>query len=279
MSRVRVGLAVLLLVAPALAGCASDSEAPALTTLAMGTLEGTVVDASLAPLPGAVVSVDGANATTTADATGLFRLVVPPGEYLVLATAAGHRGGALRAAPGPGETAKLQFMLAALPTLSPDVQVQEGHGLLSCGGAFFVGEQEEHLACGSQDPNQRTSVEFTAGSLHGLEGAVVEVVWEPTTQAATMLGISVWSTSGEGEEFLAYGEMASPAALTIPGRVLAENVSPGRPLRVEVTPTGSLTDEEANLDAGLALQQPFAVYVSMFYHQPPPAGYSVLQAS
>ena len=49
-------------------------------------------------------------------------------------------------------------------------------------------------------------------------------------------------------------------------------------LVTHVTPAGSLTDEEAALDAGVALQQPFALYASFFYNAPPTPGYTVVKS-
>lgn len=279
MNRLNRAAVLALLVAPLLAGCASDEPAVSLETLSLGIIAGTVTDAALTPLEGAVVRIDGANESATTDASGAFALRVPPGEYLVLASYDAHRGGALRAAPGPGETARLAFTLAALPTERPEVVVAEQHGLISCGATVGLADQETDAACGGSDPNQRTSLRFGIDATHGLSGAVIEVAWEPSTEAAGRLRVLVSTGEGEAATLLAASEGDGHVLISLPARVLEGALAPGATLDIQVAPTGSLTDEEAGIDAGAAFQQPFAAYLSMFYHQAQPTGYSVLQAS
>lgn len=269
----------LLVVASAmLAGCASEEQGVALDALELGSVEGVVTDPGLRPLAGATVRVDGRNESATTDASGAYLLHVPPGEHLLLASMDGYKGGALRTNAQAGISSRLDFALAPVPTIAPSIRPAEAHGLLSCGAALYAGEQEHRYDCGGSDPNAKASVEFGVDELHGLEGAVVEVVWTPTTQLTSMLAVAVWSGEGEAAEFLGYVEAPGPINLPIPQRVLVDSLVAGVPLRVEISPTGSLTDEEAGADGGAALQQPFTVYLSLFYHAAPPAGYSVLEA-
>lgn len=268
----------LMLVAAALAGCAGDEGAVSLESLSLGTIAGTVTDIGLTPLAGATVRIDGQNDTATTDAAGSFTLRVPPGEYLVLASYAGHRGGALRAAPGAGETARLAFTLAALPREAPEIVVAEQHGLISCGATLIAAEQEQAVACGGSDPNQRTLVAFPVQQTAGLSGLVVEVVWEANTQASGWLHVLVTTGEGETQSFIAEttgGE--GHIVISVPGRVLEGVLVAGDTLSVEVAPTGSLTDDEAGLDGGVVFQQAFTVYTSLFYHQTQPTGYTVLK--
>lgn len=279
MRRAVVLAALLLPVSAMLAGCASSDETVALESLSLGTIEGTVVDAGLKPLEGASVRIDGRNDSATTDATGAFTLRLPPGEYLVLATMDGHRGGALRAAPGPGATARLAFTLSPLPTQSPDVQVFEQHGLFSCGARVIVAEEANAMNCGGNDPNQRVTVSFPVGDTYGLSGAVVEVVWEPHSEAASWMEASVGSGAGESATPLAQTSAGSPIVISIPQRVLAPALSPGGSIAVTVAPTGSLTDDEAGVDGGVVVQQPFTVYLSLFYHAAQPTGYTVTRTA
>lgn len=273
-------LGLVLVAAPLLAGCTSDEPGVTLETLSLGTISGVVTDVGLKPLEGASVRLDGVNETVTTDATGAFSLRVQPAEYLVLASFEGHRGGALRAAPGAGETARLSFVLAPLPQEEPEVLVAEQHGLLSCGATLVVAEDSNSVACGGSDPNQRARVAFAVGQTHGLSGAVVEVTWEAHTATASWFDVTVSTGEAEAATILAKSEGdGGHVTISLPARVLEGAVTAGGTIGVEVAPTGSLTDEEAGIDAGAVFQQPFTVYLSLFYHHAQPGGYSVLQAS
>lgn len=272
----RAALGLVLLAPLLLAGCASDEPAVALETLSLGTITGTVTDGSLKPLAGAEVRLDGANETTRTDEAGSFSLRATPGEYLVLASLDGYRGGALRASPGPGETARLAFVLAPIPTQTPEVVVAEQHGLLSCGATVVVAEEEHDAACGGSDPNARSRVAFPVDATDGLMGAVVEVEWDAHTELAGWFDVTVTTGEGDAATFLGASEGDGRVTISIPGRVLEGAVRAGSVLAVEVAPTGSMTDEEAGIDAGAVFQQPFVVYLSLFYHQVQPTGYTVV---
>lgn len=262
-----VGASLALL----LAGCTSGESAQQASTQT-GVVEGVVTDPSLAPLPGALVRVDGTPLAATTDASGAFRFALPPGEHLLLATKEGHRGEALRARPeAGGAPVKLGFVLAPLPSQAPSVDVVEAHGLISCAVAVVQGTEATSVNCGSNDPNERKQLAFAMPRTPGLTGIVVELVWTPSTKASTWLNLVLLS----GDEPIASSEGTEHISLLLPERVLAETMQAGGDLFVVVEPAGSFTDEEAALDATADLQQPFAVYVSAFYHAPAPAGYSV----
>lgn len=264
-----------ILLAAALAGCTGGEEGPALATVALGRIHGTVTDAALNPLAGAQVRVDGTETQATTDATGAFELTLPEGEYLVLASAPGHRGSAQRAMAVASSPAALAFALPPIPTERPSVEVSEGQGLLACRALVEQGRERHDAPCGTNDPNERAALAFPLGDLHGLEGVVVELSWTPSTAAAGRLLLSV-SAGADDASPLATAEGAGHAAVTLPARILEPLLAAGGELVVTASPAGSFTDDEAGLDAGVALQQPFAVYVSVFRHAAPPAGYSIL---
>ena len=272
----RALLVAALVLAASLAGCARDEGGVELQEAAMGRIEGVVTDASLAPLAGARVRVDGLPQEALADAAGAFALDVPAGEHLVLASAEGHRGQAQRASPQPGQAARLEFVLPPLPREAPHVEQTEAHGLLSCRALVEQGAQRSSLSCGGQDPNERAAHAFPVSSLEGLEGVVVELAWEPATDAASVLELRVLADAGGEPALLAAATGERHVKVVLPSAALAQGLPPGAGLLVEVEPAGSLTDEEAGVDAALVVQQPFAVYVSLFYRAPPPGGYTVL---
>lgn len=262
-------LAVLLL-----AGCTTPENAQT-ASVQLGVIQGTVTDPGLSPVRGASVVLDGANKTAITDESGAFKFEVQPNEYLVLATSPGYRGEALRARPEGGASVKLAFVLTPLPSQSPTIDVSEAHGLLSCALALKQSTGESSYACGGQDPNERKTLAFPVPSMAGLESVVIELVWDPTSKGANMLWLTLYTGDGEGARVLAKGEGSERVSLLMPRRVIEDAALMGQDLRALVEPAGSLTDEEAALDAGFTFQQPFTVYASLFYHAAAPSGYAV----
>jgi hypothetical protein len=148
-------------------------------------------------------------------------------------------------------------------------------GLLSCAAAVKDRQGETVGTCGSQDPNERKELKFAAPSPAGLEGIVVELSWTATTPGSKSLALELIANG----ESLAKAEGAEHVSLVLPLRVLQEGLPPGTDVVARVAPAGSLTDEEAALDAGLDVQQPFTLYLSAFYHAPPPGGYAAAKPS
>lgn len=266
-SRLALGLALALLIA----GCASRDTATTASVSATGTLRGIVTDASLAPIVGASVRVEGpTHLTLTTDAAGSFAAQVAAAEYLVIVSAEGKRGEAQRAQVDAGGVAKLAFIVTPIPTEAPTVDVAEAHGLLSCSGAIVNGNRSTSVNCGSADPNQRASLKFPMGNLPpGLTAVVIEVDWQPTTQGTNVLELSL--LAGKQQEELGRTDGSKRMSIVIPASQLPAEGD----LVSVVSPTGSFTDEEAAVNGGFAFQQPFTVYASYFYHAAPPAGYIV----
>ncbi|HET6404008.1 MAG TPA: carboxypeptidase-like regulatory domain-containing protein [Candidatus Thermoplasmatota archaeon] len=253
-------------------GCTSDEAPTPTNAIAPGILSGVVTDAALIPLANANVSVEGMNASALTDATGAFRLELLPGEYVVLASHPDHKTGALRASVLSDQTATLAFQLDAVRRIVPRVEVAEAEGYLACTALLLASGERHALACGQNDPNERASVQFGVTSIDGLEAAVLELVWDARTDAARWLRVDATLVRGDESVGLGGVEGVSPLRLAIPGRLLDAGT-----LVVRASPTGSFTDEEAGVDAGLVLQQGFTVYASLFYHAPPAAGYTALQ--
>lgn len=262
---------MVLLVSVALAGCTKDEPAAQASAITPGILAGVVSDVGLTPLAGANVTVEGMNVSATTDAAGAFSFEVLPGEYVVLASLAEFKPGALRASVLSTQVSTLAFQLEAIPKLVPRIDVAEAQGYLACRALVIAAENREAIDCGERDPNERPGVEFGLASVDGLGGVVAEVAWEARTSGATILSVQAELVNGDDRVLLGVTEGTSPVSLPLPGRLLA----PGT-IVITVGPTGSFTDEEAGADGGLALQQPFTVYQSAFYHTTPPGGYSAI---
>lgn len=257
-----------------LSGCTVE-EAPAQTNaIAPGTLVGVVTDVALVPLAGVNVSVDGVNQSALTDAAGSFSFTLLPGEYLVFAAHAEHKTGAFRTNVLSDQTSTLAFQLEAIPRIVPRVDVAEAEGYLACAALVIQGGERRDVPCGGQDPNERSSVEFGITTTEGLEGVVVELAWGARTGAATTMRLEVALQAGESVVELGGAEGTSPIRLPISGRFFSIGT-----LVARASPAGSFTDDEAGADAGVALQQPFTVYASSFFHAEPPAGYTAIKAS
>lgn len=263
--------ALLLALALLAAGCTKEEPAVQQAAIAPGTLSGTVTDAALLPLAGAQVVVDGANLSATTDAAGSFSFELLPGEYVVLASHADFRDGALRASVMSAQTSTLAFQLTPIPRVVPYHEVQEAQGYIACAALVGQGEQRSTTDCGNNDPNDHPGVAFTMGTTDGLEAVVLELAWDARTDAAKSLRMDVTGRAGEETIALGSAEGTSPFSMQIPGRLLS-----GDTLTVTVSPGSGLTDEEAGLDAALVVQQPFGAYATLFYHEGAPGGYSAL---
>ena len=258
---------VALLVA--LSGCTGEGAPAQTNAIVPGVLAGVVTDAALVAIADANVSVEGTDLTARTDASGAFRIELLPGEYVVLASHADHKTGALRASVLSAQEATLAFQLDAIPRIVPRVDVAEANGYLACGALVATSGERRALACGERDPNERAAVELPLGPLDGLHAVVVELAWTARTDAARVLRLELELRQGADVVALGATEGASPVTVSVPARLLGPGI-----LVARAAPTGSFADEEAGADAGLVLQQPFTVYASSFYHDDPPAGYT-----
>jgi len=265
-------LASLVVLPALLAGCSdSGEELGAQSVQAPGHILGAVVDTGGAPLAGAIVTIVGSNLTATTDAAGAFAFRVEAGEHVLTANATGHFSQTLRANPRPGLNATLSFRLKAIPLVTPRIDTAEAAGYLSCAAVVEDGTTSSDLACGQDDPNHKPAVQFGIDTRDGLEALVIEVAWEPGTRGADALRIEVRASPDP--------DAAIVGAVTGAGGRARLQLAPdsvGETLVVSAKAAGSMLDEEAGRDVGLAVQQSFAVYLSLFYHQGVPSGYSVL---
>ncbi len=112
MRRLGPGAVVLLLMV--LAACSGSNGSPGLDT---GSIAGTVVDASGAPVAGASVSTDPTSATTQTGTTGTFTLSsIPIGAYTVSASKTGFQSAQLTAVGvAAGATNQVTITLAPSP--------------------------------------------------------------------------------------------------------------------------------------------------------------------
>lgn len=151
--------ALLLIVAILLGGClggstpaqpqGTESEAPivgpALVSDSQGGIEGTVIDATLLPIPNVVVHLRESsgdapalkNTTTALDGRFIFELV-DPGTYRVSTSAPGFGNVTQLVVVVAGEAAKVRLVLTELPSDEPYVALLIQNGIFNCGVAVIA---------------------------------------------------------------------------------------------------------------------------------------------
>lgn len=273
-------LLVALLVTASLAGCTSEEEGPALAAVQTAKLSGTVTTIALEPLADARVLVPDSPYETRTDTTGRFEFVLPLGEYVVITDLADYINAAQRARLD-GPDVSLAFQLKPKPTEAPGQRTYEAHGLYSCGATVKTGDSHgddssQTFDCGSSDPNARESLDFFLEPEPGISGLVIELSWEPVSDAGRAFHLHAFQMNGETPEEIGETEGLGYARIVVPETAAQIRFSEGGTLRATAVPAGSFLDEESPADVGLVFQQPFAVYVTVFTNAPPPPAFSVI---
>ncbi len=280
-----IALALLLV---ALAGCVEDAgdgeatpeaEAPDGVEEPSGdeALSGWVFDPALAPVVGAHVAVPALNVSTTADEQGRYAFDgLPTDEVLVLVVQAdGFKPSSKSVTLVPETAMRLNFTLAPVPVEVAYAQKLSFNGLVGCGGVLKVNNQGSDLECGTSAAVDERAWEFPVDA--DVAGIVVEVVWEPGTPAAEHLNLTVETVGfGNFDEVLAGTEGASVLRGQVNAFQSQRFYSDGGIVRVTVDPGRNTADDETGTGVGFAVQQPFEAFATVFYVEPPPPGYSIV---
>lgn len=274
---IRNVLAALALTAGLLAGCTDEAPPADDTPVAEGpALSGFVFDAALRPLSGATVDVVAANASAPTDADGRYRFQQIPRDtaLLVTVTLEGYITASKSVSVPADAGLRLNFTLEAVPIDEPYLEVLKFEGFLPCQVRIGQDDGGSTTECGAVLGQERLDVwEFSVGP--GVAGIVVEVAWEPSTAAATILNATV-ETVGYGDADTILAQVEGPSVLRAQvAEAYASRFYPeGGIVRLTVS-IGSDADEEAGTSAGAAVDQDFQAFATVFYHAPPPATYSV----
>jgi hypothetical protein len=278
----RVLAAACAVLALALAGCSgdggndgSDGDNTTRTPRPDGpVLQGWVFDAAVRPLAGVSVAVlEQADAVVQTNADGHYVFdVLPTGQPLIVAASlAAYEPQTKGVTLHVDLPTRLNFTLARVPAAQPFHQVIPFAGFLSCQAAVVVGEDTEIVQeCGSGD---ESTFRFTADP--GLAGVVVEVAWTEAQPLAASLHAALF-----------IGEDAEPTTELVGGSILRlqvaeqtarDRLANGGDMSVQVRVLPNTDENEAGVGAGVALNQDFQVFASLFYVAPPDATYSVAQ--
>lgn len=295
-----LALAAALLVAGCAGPGADDegtSDATAPTTM---SIIGLVQDEDLAAVPGATVEVRMQNLTTTTDAAGGFRFEgLLLSAYLVDVHAEGFENATLTAVPTTGANASLNFVLAKPASLQPSFAITHFEGIYQCAfEALIIPGSCDVLLEETQtglSPFSDTStfqlglaphwqavaidVDFDLSTSPGLEGLrlVVRGV-DDSDQLNAYRQYGRFSGADPFTATLTVGETYTDGDAPVPGNLTALELvvyPQGHGYHQACEPTGQFG---CFLGAGAAIDVTFDLYVTVFYNQPAPDGYSLLTA-
>lgn len=298
--RHRAAFALLAMAVVLLAGC-SDSPASRLpaptanpTTMA---IVGLVQDEGFVPVPGASVALRLVGRTTTTDAQGNFRFDgLAPSAYLVDVNATGFEAATLTAEPSATSNASLNFILRKPPSLQPSISVEHYRGILQCafealiispscdsavadppvgGPRVFNDTSSFELGVNPRWGTVVADVAFDAGANPGLDGLRLVV-----------RGVGDGDRLGDYQQFGRFNASHPFTVRLQPGGSYPDGTGPlpadTTLFRFEVYPQSygwhSTCDAgQCLLGAGAGADVTFDLYVSVFYNQQAPDGYTMLE--
>ena len=304
-------LAPLLLLASLLAGCSGGSPAEAepatdfsdlggQVTATTGLLRGVVVDERIIPVVGADVGLSGGkSANQTTDDQGRFLFSgLEPGTYFVQVRSKLHTAQQTSAEviAGEAEPKVVRVLVERLFKQDPYVVqvVREGFFQCSQAGAGLYASSNcvydpYKWALGSPSPTQPVdNVTTQQREWHsdvgaGWQSLVFEMEWAPTSQGTSAnMGIIVSTYKPERAGTHHFARLIGPSPLRgqIDVGVEHETASGVDPTKI---PAEGMTDmsyfvsvQQGDLGPGVAINQQFKLYLTMFHYGTPPEGWSII---
>jgi hypothetical protein len=306
-------LACLLLTASVMAGCAGGGspddeaadqlaeDAPEIeVTSTTGGIRGVVVDNAIRPIEGATVEVTSTDKKMVTSETGLFVFSgLEAGTYFIKASHPLYdvQQQNVEVVAGVAEPEPVKFLLTRVILANPYMTTEKFDGFIVCSaGHAQVGYSEEcgegagvpcldpSVPCGrvgGQDNNQ-VQYDFTVDNV-GLASIVVELAWEPTSDAGKEL-LTYVSTKWVCDPFCGgnvFADGGGPSPLLL--RAEADNGTIGdsefnttEPFTVFTWANPYAKDPTGTTDAPtLVLNQGFQVFVTKSYYLPLPEGWSL----
>lgn len=285
----------ILLFVTALAGCSGGGDVtpeavgPTSDPSETGSINGLVLDSELVAVAGAAVAIPTANLETTTDDDGRFVLdAVPTGTHNLFVNKLGYEALAKRVDVAAGQALSVEFTLTAVAVADPYTDVVPFAGYFECSYAALdvVWRGCGYPAHSTVFPDDVASADYTKES--GAQQIAHELEWESASLATGQnLDFSVVAQERSGCQWYANHFGESPLSILVTVGEKFEN--PESPY-----PTGSceddvIDDEDSALGVlvlasptyvndvavvGATIQQSFDGYVTLFYHQDAPAGYS-----
>lgn len=299
---VGAGLAVLLALAVALAGCGGkgapneDDSGPNEET--HGTIEGVVVDDESIPIGDALIAIKTVKVSplalrSRAGEDGSFRLEnIPAGRQTVEASKEGYNEASTSVTVVPGDTTPVRLVLTAKPSnvysktsLSPII----GHYDCAMESITHSGEcdYEVRNQTGQRLFQTKNNASFEVPANWG--GLLFELRWSMGTDLSSLEGVRFIIESQEepGGQFVRTSAQASPVRVAIKaGEVVAGSTlgyaMPQRGVQtwIKVLPQGKLEGAtcaaKCGFGAGAALNLEYEVFPTIFFGGPVDPEYSAL---
>lgn len=289
----RAAALVLFVVSLVVAGCsgqARPAETNASTAQGGGSVAGTVTDDSGLPIEAAEAAlVDAQNVTAQSAADGRFLLTgVAPGRHQLVVHKLGFSTGQRSIEVSDGQVLELEVTLVAVPRpLDTPPELRQGRGFISCSFTSNAFAPTVTQPCGWDDNNEPLYI-FDVDVTRGLVAVVSELVWTPTSGGTGQeLRLGLWRNpscevrcSQEDGKVYGYVNGHSPLRFAIgnmtePFRDGLESTKPTRLGAVALVRDPHPVAQDP-ADVALVWQQPVDFWVTIFYNQEAPAGYSAL---
>jgi hypothetical protein len=284
---VRAALLAGCILAAALAGCSGGTETPVDVPLGPGraVFAGVVVDEAIRPVAGAVVDVTDSGQETTTDDEGAFLLPVPVGSHAVEVRHAAFAP--LRQAIDVPEAGArgivLRFTFTASKAPYSTLAKYDGFVVCSLGVSLIFSEE-----CGEgvgtpagrfgKQGNNAIRYDFQSDS-PALKTVVVEQVWEPTSDAGREMLVLLrtnWTCEPAcGGDAVGEGSVQGPSPLLL--RVDEADLAAHLADPATVFTTYTLARNDVS-QVNVLLNQGFQLFVTLFYREPAPEGYSFVAA-
>lgn len=239
----------------ALAGCLGEpSDTPEDELPKPGAVEGRVLGETGEAIPQADVSLVASDMATVTGEDGSFEITgIQPGPLTLVASKPGHSTQTLKDHLEEGEQLQLEFRLIDAPSLDPYHTTILFRGSIQCGlpaGVECPGVE--------QDPNEHW---FRVDP--GLQGILYEMTWEsPTEGVDQSLRLEAAAASGH-----ACGETYD----AVTGQpVLGLHLEEGFPI------AGGHQCARVWPAEDPMFEQTYEVYVTLFYHEPMPEGFTAI---
>ncbi|HJQ94017.1 MAG TPA: carboxypeptidase-like regulatory domain-containing protein, partial [Candidatus Thermoplasmatota archaeon] len=250
-------LAALAVLALTLAGCSDgkgddDGATPQAGDDAIPMLHGYIFDAAIRPLEGATVKVLDTNSTAVTDADGFFGFDDLPVEQflVVVASLDGFVPGSKQVTLTADAPVRLNFTLEAVPVRTPYMQVDKHDLVVECQVGTVANGENSTFACGAGASEGEDYWDIAVAP--DLAGAVVEVYWEPTTDAAASIGARL-ETLELGQLNLILSEVVgtSPLRLSVPQLAAERYYASGGLMRLTVFAAPNADETEAGIGASV----------------------------
>jgi hypothetical protein len=309
---VRAFLAVWILAAVALAGCAEDDAGPTGAAQAERVLRGVVVDAAIRPLAGASIEAQGNGQTlnATTDQDGLFLVAgVQPGVYILTVSKPFYDTRQVSATvPENGEPALVKVDLSLTSGLVPFSNVASWEGFLECSATIgnwcgianlypCIVQSQVGQPCSrvSNDQSFNFQQEFFTDLNRAPDWLQFESYWESTQSVSSNMAIRFAATNQSEWNRFSFGPVLasphgpSPLIAFANGTALAEaEVGTDRGVTTELFHGGpdayTLGEQCADTPigrgcfdgqwAGVAANQRITIVYIAFYGYTPPEGWT-----